>query len=126
MAHVLSLGGVFLRCRDHQKMRDWYAEMLEIDIQSWGGAIFPYKNDLERHPDAYNNLSFFKADTKYLEPSESGFMLNFRVRDLDGLLKKMAEKGATLVGEPSDSEYGKFAWAIDPEGNKIELWQPPV
>ncbi|MBL7807698.1 MAG: VOC family protein [Saprospiraceae bacterium] len=102
--------------------RAWYAQHLGIDMESWG-AVFPYKND--PNEEAYSNLSFFKEDSNYLAPSTSRFMINFRVDDLDGLLEKLKAAGVPLVGNPENIEFGKFAWIMDPEGNKIELWEQP-
>jgi predicted enzyme related to lactoylglutathione lyase len=122
MAKVTGLGGVFLRCRDHEAQRQWYAQHLGIQVEPWG-AQFNYTDD--PHPQAYSTLGFFKASSEYFQPSQSGFMINFRVDDLDALYAQLREAGVTLVGEPVAEEYGKFAWIMDPEGNKIELWEQP-
>ena len=74
----------------------------------------------------YNVLSFFKADSNYFDPSDKQVMINLRVNDLFALLDELKEKGVTIVGDPMDEEYGKFGWIMDPEGNKIELWEPPI
>ena len=69
--------------------------------------------------------SAFPSDTTYLAPSSAPFMINYRVRDLDAMIAQLTRAGVALVGEPESSEYGRFAWVLDPEGNKVELWQPP-
>lgn len=121
--HILGIGGLFLRCHDRDQTMKWYADTLGITVESWGGSIFPFKND---QPGGYSNLSFFKNETDYLAPSESRFMLNLRVKNLDLLLAELREKGIELVGEPMhDEPFGKFAWIMDPEGNKLELWEQP-
>lgn len=123
MKRVIGLGGVFLKCQHLDTTRAWYAQHLGLQIESWGGALFFYKDD--PNPEAYSNLSFFKADSEYLAPSESPFMINLRVHDLDALVAALRAEGVALVGEPIAEEFGKFAWVLDPEGNKIELWEQP-
>lgn len=122
MKRVTGLGGIFLKCRDLEHTRTWYARHLGINIESWG-AQFNFSD--EANPAAYSVLSFFKRSTDYFEPSESPFMINFRVDDLDALVKVLREEGIDLIGEPLNEEFGKFAWLLDPEGHKIELWEQP-
>jgi catechol 2,3-dioxygenase-like lactoylglutathione lyase family enzyme len=120
MKRVTGLGGVFIRCSDPEKSRAWYARHLGIPMEPWG-ATFHFKD--ETNPEAYNVLSFFTPDAPYFAPSESTFMLNFRVDDLDALLEALRAEGVTIVGEPMVEDYGKFAWILDPDGNKLELWE---
>lgn len=120
---VIGVGGVFLKCRHEKETREWYARHLGIAIESWG-AQFYHREDA--NPEAYTVLSFFKPDSDYFAPSKSGFMLNLRVDDLDGLVAKLRTEGVTLVGEPIAEAFGKFAWILDPEGNKLELWEQPM
>lgn len=122
MNRVIGLGGIFFKCRDIEHTRAWYARHLGINVESWG-AQFNLRDDT--NPSAYSVLSFFKRSTDYFEPSESAFMINFRVENLDNLVKVLREEGIELIGEPLEEEYGKFAWLLDPEGNKIELWEQP-
>lgn len=123
MAKALGVGGVFFKARDPGALAAWYGTHLGIDVQEgFSGAIF--KADMVP-AGGYTVWAPFDADTGYFEPSGSPFMINFMVDDLDGALAQVAEGGATLAGTPEDSEYGRFGWFIDPEGNKIELWQPP-
>lgn len=120
MRRVIGLGGVFFKCRDLENTRSWYEKHLGINMESWG-AQFNFIDD--PHPGAYSALGFFKHDTDYFDPSESPFMINFRVEDLDALVIELRREGVELIGEPLTEEFGKFAWLIDPEGNKIELWE---
>lgn len=117
MARVTGLGGVFYKVRDPEATRAWYREMLGIGGE-WG-AMFPYKND---DPEAFSLLSPFKADTDYLDPSDKPFMINLRVDDLDGLVMELESKGIEILGR-QDEDYGRFAWIMDPDGVKVELWQ---
>lgn len=121
MSHILGLGGIFLRCQKLEETRHFYKEILEIPLESWGGVQFFFKNDDVQ--EGYSNLSFFKNDADYLAPSTQPFMINLRVCDLNGLLEKLKAKNVPLIGEPVSEVYGSFAWIMDPEGNKIELWQ---
>lgn len=120
MKRVIGLGGIFLKCQHLEETRNWYAKHLGIQLESWGAQFF-YKDD--PNPEAYSNLSFFKADSEYLAPSNSPFMINFRVENLDALVEALRSEGVPLIGEPVSEVYGKFAWVMDPEGNKIELWE---
>jgi len=122
MKKVIGFGGIFLRCRNVEETRSWYSKHLGIHMESWGAQFF-YKDD--PHPEACSNLSFFKTNTEYFAPSESSFMINFRVEDLDALVTALRAEGVPLIGDPVTEEFGKFAWVMDPEGNKIELWEQP-
>jgi catechol 2,3-dioxygenase-like lactoylglutathione lyase family enzyme len=118
MAKVLGIGGVFFKAQDPEAVRDWYRRVLDIDVQDWGGAVWP-------HPDrGYVNWSVHKADTDYYNPSTAPFMVNFMVDDLDGVLAKASAVGVEPVGRDDTEEFGKFAWLMDPAGVKIELWEP--
>ncbi len=121
MKRVIGLGGLFLKCHDTEKMTNWYRTHLGIDLTQWG-AMF-YHRDESQPAEAYSVFTLFKETSDYFAPSESRFMVNFRVHDLDFLVEKLKEEGVELVGEPVSEEYGKFAWVLDPEGNKIELFQ---
>ncbi|MBK8555025.1 MAG: VOC family protein [Lewinellaceae bacterium] len=122
MAKVTGIGGIFLRCADTETMKAWYAQHLGIAIESWGAQL-NWSEDA--HPEAFSLLSFFNQGSDYFSPSKSGFMINFRVDDMDALLQQLKDAGVPLIGEPTDDAYGKFAWVMDPEGNKIELWEQP-
>ena len=122
MKRVIGIGGIFLKCSNVERSRTWYATHLGISLESWG-AQFNFRDD--PNPDAYAVLSFFKSDSEYFQPSGSAFMLNFRVHDLDALVATLQQEGVALEGDPIEEEFGKFAWVIDPDGNKIELWEQP-
>ena len=120
MKRVTGLGGVFFKTNDPKKMKEWYKNHLGV------GEIFSWK-EVDK-PDAKANAmtvwSPFKADTDYFNPSEKPFMFNYRVENLVELLKILKDEGVQIVGEMQEMSYGKFAWIMDPEGNKIELWEP--
>lgn len=123
MAKVVGLGGIFFKSPDAKALADWYQEHLGLPIQaSFGGAVFM----ADQVPDGgYNIWTPFKNDTTYFEPSKQTFMMNLMVDDLDGALAQVKAAGATLHGDPERSEFGAFGWFSDPDGNKVELWQPP-
>lgn len=118
MARVIGIGGVFFKADDGEAVRDWYRRVLGLAIEDWGGVAFP---PLDRGVTVW---SPFAADTKYFEPSERGFMINFVVEDLDGVLAKAAAEGVEAVGRDDSDPNGRFAWLMDPAGVKIELWEP--
>jgi predicted enzyme related to lactoylglutathione lyase len=120
MKKVIGLGGLFIKCEDNVLMNAWYSKHLGINLETWG-AQFNWSD--ETHPAPYTAFSFFKSNSKYFDPSTSPFMINFRVENLDYLLECLRADGIELIGEPVTEEYGKFAWILDPEGNKIELWE---
>ncbi len=123
MKRVTGLGGVFFKCQDPEKMNEWYKTHLGIDTGKYGASFgwrdldLPEKKGLT----AWNT---FPAGTKYFDPSTKPFMLNYRVANLRGLLEILRQEGVTIVGEVQEYDYGKFGWIMDPEGNKIELWEP--
>lgn len=119
MAKVLGIGGVFFKAQDGDAVRDWYRRVLGFEIADWGGAVFP------SHGTAYQVWSPFKADTTYFEPGALPFMINFMVDDLDGVLAKAAEAGVEPLSRDDSDPNGRFAWLLDPNGLKIELWEPP-
>lgn len=117
MATVTGLGGIFYKAADPEKTRAWYQEMLGIGGE-WG-AMFPFKTD---DPEGYSLLSPFKADSDYFAPSAQPFMVNLRVDDIDAMVTQLQSKGVDILGR-QDEDYGRFAWILDPDGIKIELWQ---
>ena len=125
MKRVTGIGGIFFKSEDPQKLREWYGNHLGLAITEWG-STFQWK-DLAK-PDtelpARTEWSPFKNDTTYFSPSEKPFMFNYRVENLVELMKALREEGVTIVGEIEEFSYGKFGWIMDPEGNKIELWEP--
>ena len=125
MRRVTGIGGIFLSAKDPKALCDWYKKHLGIDIQDWGGAAFTW-TDSEGNPTKGTTIwSVGPADGNHFAPSKSTFMVNYRVEDLAALLKALREEGCDVLDKTDDSEYGKFGWVMDLEGNKVELWQPP-
>jgi catechol 2,3-dioxygenase-like lactoylglutathione lyase family enzyme len=117
MAKVTGLGGISYKVADPDSTRAWYQDNLGIGGE-WG-AMFPFKND---DPEGFALLSPFKAETDYFAPSAERFMINLRVDDLDGVIVDLEAKGIEILGR-QDEDYGRFAWLLDPDGVKVELWQ---
>ncbi len=124
MARVTGIGGIFFKSRgDHAALSAWYQQHLGIPLESWGGAVLRWPDDTG--PDKGLTVwNVAKADTKWFAPSESSFMINYRVDDLEALLAALREAGVEVLSGPESHENGKFAWILDPEGNKVELWEP--
>jgi predicted enzyme related to lactoylglutathione lyase len=125
MRRVTGIGGIFMSASDPKALCAWYKKHLGIDVQDWGGTAFTW-TDSEGNPTKGTTVwSVCSADGKQFAPGKSNFMVNYRVEDLAGLLAALREEGCNVLDKTDDSEYGKFGWVIDPEGNKVELWQPP-
>jgi predicted enzyme related to lactoylglutathione lyase len=118
---VTGIGGFFFKTKDPKKIKEWYNVHLGLNTDDYGCTF--WWNDKEGNK-CSTQWSPFKEDTKYFDPSKKEFMMNFRVNDLEGLLKVLNNEGVTIVGEIEKYDYGKFGWILDPEGNKIELWEP--
>jgi lactoylglutathione lyase len=125
MKRVTGLGGAFFKCADPAAQRAWYTKHLGIETTDYG-AVFEWR--LLDDPDELGATAWntFPANTKHFQPSDKPFMFNYRVENLVALLEELKKEGVQIVGEMQDSEYGKFGWIMDPEGNKIELWEPPA
>ena len=125
MANVIGVGGIFFKCEDPDATRDWYKRVLGITINDYGGADFLHKSSAEQFSDGARTIwSPFKADNDYFAPSKSDWMMNLIVDDMDGMLARLAAENVPLEGEPMNESYGRFAWIMDPDGRKVELWQP--
>ena len=123
MAQVTGLGGIFIKAREPEALAEWYRAHLGVPYKKGEGAVFLWKDD----PPTDGGMTVFcvfPAATKYFEPSPAPFMINFRVDDLDALLAKLASAGVQIDPKRDDYDYGRFAWIYDPEGNKVELWEP--
>lgn len=120
MARALGVGGVFFKAERPQELGEWYQRWLGVPWTRYGAAFRP----AQVPPDAWTAWNPFDAATTYFQPSEKGFMVNLIVDDLDGALAQVAEGGGEVVGEVEEYDYGRFGWFVDPEGNKVELWQP--
>ncbi len=121
LKRVTGLGGFFFKCEDPNAIKEWYATHLGIPVDSYGWTFWWKDKDGN---ECSTQWSPFEAKTNYFAPSEKPFMMNYRVHDLEALLKVLKEEGVTIVGEMETYDYGKFGWIVDPEGNKIELWEP--
>ncbi|WP_299433102.1 VOC family protein [uncultured Aquimarina sp.] len=121
MKRVTGLGGFFFKTKDPKTTKEWYGKHLGLPVDDYG-CTFWWKD--KEGNDCSTQWSPFKEDTNYFAPSKKEFMMNFRVENLVELLKVLKKEGVTVVGEIEEYEYGKFGWIVDPEGNKIELWEP--
>ena len=124
MARVTGIGGVFFKSRnDSALLVAWYQKHLGMPLESWGGAVLRWPDD-KAEDQGVTVWQVAKKESKWFSPSDSAFMINYRVDDLDGLIAKFRADGVEIVGGPESHENGKFAWVMDPEGNKVELWEP--
>ena len=122
MKRVTGIGGIFFKAKDAPALQAWYKRHLGIDVQAWGGAAFDWKGPDNPEGGGTTAWSLFPADSKNFT---APFMVNYRVADLHALLAALRSEGVHVEEKVDESEYGKFGWVVDPEGNKIELWQPP-
>jgi predicted enzyme related to lactoylglutathione lyase len=123
MKRVTGIGGVFLRAKDPKQLQSWYKTHLGIDVQDWGGAAFRWV-DAAGTP-TNGTTAWSVGDGSYFAPSTAGFMINYSVADLHALLAVLRAEGCQVLEKVEQSDFGIFAWVMDPEGNKVELWQPP-
>jgi catechol 2,3-dioxygenase-like lactoylglutathione lyase family enzyme len=126
MQRVTGLGGVFFKCDDPEKLYDWYERHLGIRREPDGAVVFRWSDGADPATPGMTVWSLFPRDSRYFDPNRSDFMLNYRVADLDGLLTALRAEGVPVGEKREESEFGKFAWITDPEGNRIELWEPPA
>ena len=120
MAKVVGVGGVFFKSPNPKRLYDWYTKWLGMELEDWGIAYFPKTMPAN----GQTVWSAFPAETNYFAPSTNSFMFNLIVDDLDEALKEVKEGGADLIGNIEKLEYGLFGWFVDPDGNKVELWEP--
>jgi predicted enzyme related to lactoylglutathione lyase len=125
MKRVTGIGGIFFKATDPAALGAWYKTHLGIDVQAWGGAAFRWTDEAGNPTAGTTIWSVGSAGADPFAPSQSPFMVNYRVADLSALLEALRREGCNVLEKTDDSEYGKFGWVIDPEGNKVELWQPP-
>jgi predicted enzyme related to lactoylglutathione lyase len=123
MKRVTGIGGVFFKSKDPESQRNWYRDHLGLKTDEYG-SLFEFRDIDEPETKGYLQWSPFSETTTYFEPSEREFMINYRVENLEWLLGELAKEGVEVVGEMQSFSYGKFAHIMDPEGNKIELWEP--
>lgn len=125
MKRVTGIGGIFFMAKDPPALHAWYQKHLGIDVQSWGGTSFSW-SDSEDNPTGGSTVwAVSSHESDQFKSNSAPFMVNYRVDDLHGLVKVLKEEGCNVLDQIDESEYGIFAWVIDPEGNKVELWQPP-
>jgi catechol 2,3-dioxygenase-like lactoylglutathione lyase family enzyme len=118
--HITGVGGIFFKAKDPKALAAWYRDVLGMPLEVWGGAKLRY--DAPNHPPALI-WNAFPATTSYFAPSPSEFMINYAVDDMDAFLARLGTKGVAILKRADDAN-GRFAWVLDPEGNKIELWEP--
>lgn len=119
--HVTGFGGIFIKSDNPKALSDWYRDVLGLKIEAWGGAKLAY--DAPGHPPVVV-WSPFPASSDYMAPSKREFMINFAVDDLDAILARLASQGVAVIRRDDTDPTGKFAWILDPDGTKVELWQP--
>lgn len=124
MARVTGIGGVFFKSRsDKAALAAWYQKHLGMSLESWGGAVLRWPDDTAED----KGLTVWHVagrESQWFSPSDSTFMINYRVDDLDALIHQLRNEGMEIVAGPESHENGKFAWIMDPDGNKVELWEP--
>ncbi|HEU0175410.1 MAG TPA: VOC family protein [Blastocatellia bacterium] len=126
MAKVTGIGGVFFKSRnDRAALADWYQKRLGMTLESFGGAILRWPDDKAED----NGLTVWhiaEKESQWFSPSDSAFMINYRVDNLDEMIAQLRADGVEVIRGPESHENGKFAWVMDPEGNKVELWEPMI
>ncbi len=120
---VTGIGGIFFKCNDVAKMKEWYGKHLGIQTDQYGG-LFKWRDHDDKEKVCTTAWSPFAHDTDYYQPSKKEYMFNYRVENLEELLEELKKEGVEVIGEIETYEYGKFGWVMDPEGRKIELWEP--
>jgi catechol 2,3-dioxygenase-like lactoylglutathione lyase family enzyme len=122
---VTGIGGIFIKSPDTARLREWYQKHLGIPVESWGGTAFRWKGPDNPDGGGTTVWSVFEASSGYFNPSPAPFMVNYRVDRLHPLLETLRAEGCRVEDKVEESEFGKFGWVVDPDGNKIELWEPP-
>jgi len=123
MAKVTGIGGVFFKSKDPKALAAWYQKHLGMPLEPWGGAALRWPQD-KANDNGVTAWLVAKQDTNWFAPSDASFMINYRGDNLGEMLEQLRQAGVQIVGEPQAAENGKFAWIVDPDGNKVELWEP--
>lgn len=119
--HITGVGGIFFKAKDPKALAAWYRDVLGMPVEVWGGAALRY--DAPKHPPALA-WNVFPATTNYFAPSSSGLMIDYAVDDMDALIARLRSKDVKILKRDDSDPNGRFAWILDPEGNKVELWEP--
>jgi len=125
LVRVTGIGGIFFKSDDPKVLMAWYQKHLGIKADPYGGWSFQWREKRRAQRIGTTVFSPFKEDTRYFDPSEAPYMFNFRVENLRALLSQLKREGVHVLDQVEEFPYGKFGWIIDPEGRKIELWEPP-
>lgn len=123
MKKVTGIGGIFFKCKNPDKMKEWYKKHLGLDTDKWG-TNFEWRQGSDSTKKGFTQWSPSSENTSHFEPSQKEFMINYRVENLEWLIEELKKQGVTIVDKVESFDYGKFAHIIDIEGNKIELWEP--
>ena len=126
MSRVTGIGGIFFKAHDRKALAAWYRDRLGVPVEDWHGAMFKWADDRSPGAPRKQVWSLFPEDTKYFGAGVQTFMVNFCVDDLDGLLASLRAAGSAVDEKTHTDEFGKFGWVTDPEGNRVELWEPPA
>ena len=124
MKRVTGIGGIFFKAEDATALRAWYQKHLGIQVEDYGGAVFKWRNEENPEQRGSTVWSIFPASSTYFTPSNKPMMINYRVENLTALLEQLKKEGVTVDEHTEELEYGRFGWVMDPEGNRIELWEP--
>lgn len=119
--HITGVGGVFFKAKHPKALATWYRKVLGLPLEAWGGAALRY--DAPKHPPALA-WNTFPASSKYFAPSTGDFMIDYAVDDMDAIVARLKAEGVVILKRSDDDQSGRFAWILDPEGNKVELWEP--
>ncbi len=125
MKRVTGIGGIFIKSADPARLREWYRRHLGIPVEAWGGTAFQWAGPGNPEGHGTTVWNVFESGSNYFNPSQAQFMVNYRVADLRALIAALRAEGCQVDDKVDESEYGKFGWVVDPDGNKIELWEPP-
>ena len=125
MRRVTGIGGVFMKARDPEGLRQWYSRHLGLKLESWGGAVLPWTPPEPGQPDGVTIWAVFPESAEHFAPSTARFMVNYRVSDLAAVLEALRSEGCAVDDRTEQTEQGRFGWVMDPEGNRVELWEPP-
>ena len=123
MKKVTGIGGIFFKCKDPKAMNEWYNKNLGMNTGDYG-ATFEWREEEDSTKKGITQWTTFSETSKYFDPSEKQFMINYRVQNLEALVEELRQNGVTIIDGIENYDYGKFIHILDPEGNKIELWQP--